>query len=99
VINQQFVLARLGDTAMELFVSGCVYSRLAAALSQPIHDHAGSDQTQANRDWHAGVLYLNSAHRRNVRRLQELDDNDDGEETRTADVFLSGATTPPSAHG
>jgi acyl-CoA dehydrogenase family member 9 len=90
VINQQFVLARLGDTATELFVSGCVYSRLAAMAAQPNRDH----QHEAERDWHAGILYLNSAHRRNVRRLEELGDNDDAEETRTADVFLKGAAAP-----
>jgi len=32
---------------------------------------------------------MNSAHRRNARRLAELSDNDDSEETRTADAFLA----------
>jgi hypothetical protein len=83
VINQQFVLARLGDTAMELFVAGCVYSRMASLMAHPNHS-----PDQLRRDLQAGILYMNSAHRRNARRLAELSDNDDAEETRTADAFL-----------
>jgi alkylation response protein AidB-like acyl-CoA dehydrogenase len=83
VVNQQYVLARLGDTAMELFVAGCVYSRLASLLKHPL-----PDAHQMRRDVQAGILYLDSSWRRNARRLAELSDNDDAEELRTADAFL-----------
>jgi alkylation response protein AidB-like acyl-CoA dehydrogenase len=84
VVNQQFVLARLGDTAMELFVAGCVYSRMVSLLNSP--DHPGD---ALRRDLQAGILYMNSSHRRNAIRLAELSDNHDAEEIRTADAFLS----------
>jgi hypothetical protein len=84
IVNQQYVLARLGDTAMELFLSSCVYSRLMSLFAQPNHNTVNS-----NRDVQAGILYLKSAHRRNAHRLAALRDNDDAEQTRTADAFLS----------
>lgn len=84
VVNQQYVLARLGDTAMELFVASCVYSRLASLIKHPNHD-----PLQMRRDMQSGILYLDSAVRRNARRLAELSDNDDDEEIRTADAFLA----------
>ncbi len=83
VVNQQYVLAGLGDTAMELFLSSCVYSRMMSILAHPNHD-----VVQTNRDLQAGILYMKSAHRRNARRLADLRDNDDAEQTRTADTFL-----------
>ncbi|MBI3864860.1 MAG: acyl-CoA dehydrogenase family protein [Planctomycetia bacterium] len=83
LVNQQYVLARLGDTAMELFVAGCVYSRLSTLLK-----HSNHDPVQMRRDVQAGILYLDSSSRRNARRLAELNDNDDDEEIRTADAFL-----------
>jgi len=83
VVNQQYVLAALGDTAMELFLSSCVYSRMTSILAHPNHD-----AVQTNRDLQAGILYMKSAHRRNARRLADLRDNDDAEQTRTANVFL-----------
>jgi hypothetical protein len=84
IVNQQYVLSRLGDTAMELFLSSCVYSRLMSLFA-----HANHDVVQSNRDLQAGTLYLKSAHQRNARRLAALHDNDDAEQTRTADAFLS----------
>jgi hypothetical protein len=84
IVNQQYVLARLGDTAMELFLSSCVYSRLMSMLAHPNHN-----AVESNRDLQAGILYLRSAHRRNARRLAELNDNDDAEQSRTAGALLS----------
>jgi hypothetical protein len=86
IVNQQYVLSALGDTAMELFVSSCVYSRLVSILANSNHDAVG-----AGRDLQAGILFMKSAHRRNARRLAELRDNDDAEHNRTANLFLSGA--------
>lgn len=88
VVNRQHVLARLGDTAMELFVSSCVYSRLMGLLSHPNHD-----ATPATRDLQSGILYMKLAHRRNARRLAELNENDDAEQNRTADAYLNADTS------
>ena len=68
---------------MELFVSSCVYSRLMLLLAHP-----NNEPRNLFRDVQAGVLYMQSAYRRNARRLAELNDNDDAEQTRTADAFL-----------
>ncbi|MFN0054984.1 MAG: acyl-CoA dehydrogenase family protein [Planctomycetales bacterium] len=84
VINQQHVLARLGDVATELFVSSCVYSRLMSLLTHP---HA--DEAQMSREVHSGILYMKLAQRRNAQRLAELIDNDDDESTRTALAWLA----------
>ncbi len=88
VVNQEYVLAGLGDTAMELFMSSCAYSRMMSILAHPNHD-----AVQTNRDLQAGILYMKSAHRRNARRLADLRDNDDAEQTRTANALLK--STPP----
>jgi acyl-CoA dehydrogenase family member 9 len=96
VVNQQLVLARLGDIATELFVSSCVYSRLMTLLSRSDHD-PGTLQ----RDLQSGLLYMQLAHRRNAQRLSELPslhnfvltpgDNDDDEISRTAALWLTGS--------
>lgn len=83
IVNEQFVLARLGDVATELFMSSCVYSRLMSMLSHP-----GNDSPHTNRDLQTGLLYLELAHRRNAQRLLEINDNDDEEITRTATLWL-----------
>lgn len=82
VVNQQFVLGRLGDVATELFLSSCVYSRLTSLLADSNGDPDGL------RDLNSGVLYMNLAHRRNAARLSELDDNDDADVARTAAAWL-----------
>ncbi|HLJ12715.1 MAG TPA: acyl-CoA dehydrogenase family protein [Planctomycetaceae bacterium] len=83
IVNEQNVLARLGDTAMELFISSCVYSRLMSLLA-----HSNHDPGHVHCDMQAGLLYMKSALSRNARRLAELSENDDAEQTRTADAFL-----------
>lgn len=86
VVNQQLVLARLGDTATELFVSGCVYSRLTALLS------SGNHTADADRLAAAGFYYLKLAHRRNAERLAGLNDNDDDAQEHTAAAYLRRGT-------
>lgn len=85
ILDQQLVQARLGDTATELFMAGCVYSRLVSLVLQS-SGHAES----VDRDLQAGLFYMRSSHRRNAQRLAELKRNDDDEQNRTADLFLSG---------
>lgn len=87
IVNEQFVLARLGDVATELFLSSCVYSRLMSLLAHPNHD-----EQAMYRDLQSGLLYLQLAHRRNAQRLAELTDNDDAETARTARAWLGGRT-------
>lgn len=86
IVNREYVLGRIGDVATELFLSSCVYSRIIALLSLPNHDTGA-----LYRDIQSGLLYMKSAHRRNAHRLNELQDNDDPETTRTADAFLSAS--------
>jgi acyl-CoA dehydrogenase family member 9 len=84
IINRQFVLARLGDTATELFLSGCVYARMMSLLNDSNHV-----EQDLNRSLHAGLLYLQLAHRRNGARLDDLADNDDDETLRAAEACLA----------
>ncbi|HTI49665.1 MAG TPA: acyl-CoA dehydrogenase family protein [Planctomycetaceae bacterium] len=83
IVNEQFVLARLGDVATELFLSSCVYSRLMSILAHPNYD-----AQRSHRDLQTGLLYLELAHRRNALRLAELNDSDDAEIARTAAAWL-----------
>jgi alkylation response protein AidB-like acyl-CoA dehydrogenase len=84
ILDQQCVQARLGDTATELFLSGCVFSRLCALASEN-----RDDDTLLRRDIDTGLLYLRAAHRRNRTRLHELRNNDDTSQRKTADAWLS----------
>jgi acyl-CoA dehydrogenase family member 9 len=84
VINQQFVLARLGDIATELFLSSCVYARLMGDLTL-----AAPSTEASQRNFQSGHLYMNLARRRNAARLRDLKDNDDNEHIRTANAWFS----------
>ena len=84
ILDKQYVQARLGDTATELFLSGCVFSRLASMLSNDDIDTA-----ERERALQAGLLYIKSAARRNTARLASLRDNDDEAQNRTANAWLS----------
>ena len=83
ILDQQCVQARLGDTATELFLSGCVFSRLCSLASE----NHGEDAL-LRRDIDTGLLYLRAAHRRNRARLHDLRDNDDTSQRKTADAWL-----------
>ena len=84
ILDHEYVQARLGDVAMELFISGCVYSRLRALYTNP-----DGQTDNIYRDMQTGLLYMRSAHRRNAQRLAELSENDDGDQNRTADAYLN----------
>lgn len=87
IVEQQYVLARLGDIATDLFLSGCVYSRLMSHFMNREHYPAHSS------DLHAGLLFMKSAARRNAVRLAELKDNDDHDHDRTAELLLGRGDT------
>jgi alkylation response protein AidB-like acyl-CoA dehydrogenase len=72
IINQQFIQARLGDIAAELFMASCVYSRLSALIVNGI-----VPETPKQRELKTGMLYLKYAKHRNQRRFDELKANFD----------------------
>lgn len=83
LLEKQLIQARLGDTATELFMASCVYSRLTSLLSS-----SGGDAATRDRDVETGLFYLNVAHRRNAARLAALKHNDDEALNRTARAWL-----------
>ncbi len=93
ILDQQFVQARLGDCATELFAASCVYARLSSLLGdtkRPLVDRQRELQT--------GLLYLKIADKRNRQRLADLRDNTDAQEIETANLWLSpGATAEYAA--
>ncbi|MCH7688849.1 MAG: acyl-CoA dehydrogenase family protein [Planctomycetes bacterium] len=83
ILDRQYVQARLGDTATELFLAGCVYSRLYSLAS-----NHNADGPVSQRDLQTGLFYMKLAHRRNAQRLAALNDNDDPDQTKIADLWL-----------
>ncbi len=84
VIDQQYIQARLGDIATELYMSSCVYSRLTALLV-----NGTIPEPDKQRDLTTGMLYLRSAHMRNPRRLEALKTNLDDESVEVAAAWLA----------
>jgi acyl-CoA dehydrogenase family member 9 len=84
IIDHEFVQARLGDTATELFHESCVYARLTGLLS----DSRVDDKTR-QRELQTGLCYLDIASRRNNERLKALHSNNDDELNKTAEMWLT----------
>jgi alkylation response protein AidB-like acyl-CoA dehydrogenase len=89
ILDHELVQALIGDIASELFLSSCVYSRLATLLNP------ANGQSPDPHDVEAGLLYLKSARRRNAQRFDELNDNDDLQLDRCASIFLNSSAAPP----
>lgn len=87
IIDHEFVQARLGDTATELFHASCVYARLTGLLSDEhvVDEHARRKEVQT------GLCYLRIAFRRNAQRLTAIKSNDDEELNKTAKAWLGHA--------
>ena len=83
IIDHEFVQARIGDTATELFHMSCVYSRLTSLLSSDKVDEATKQ-----RELQTGLCYLQIASRRNAQRFAALKSNDDDDLNRTAKAWL-----------
>ncbi len=83
IINKQFLAARLGDIATELFMASCVYSRLTSILV-----NGTIPEPEKNHEFNTGRLYLRLAHQRNEVRLEELKVNTDDELNLVADEWL-----------
>jgi len=83
IIDHEFVQARIGDTATELFHASCVYTRLSGLLT-----NNKIDEPTRQRELSAGLCYLQIAFRRNAQRLASIHNNDDDALNKTAGVWL-----------
>ena len=83
VLDRQFQLARIADSATELYVSACVLRRLDKLLGHGPLDAAGKLELQTGR------YYLTAAHRRVCHYLEALWGNDDAETARLANALLA----------
>jgi alkylation response protein AidB-like acyl-CoA dehydrogenase len=84
IINRQFVQARLGDIATELFISSCVYSRLTSLMT-----NGTIEEPVKMKEFRTGTLYLRMARRRNRQRFDDLKGNFDEEVVATAKDWLN----------
>jgi len=83
IVDRQYQLERIADSATELYVSSCVLRRLDHLVRQD-----SSDAEQLKASLAAGRYYLQMAHRRIQRNFHDLWDNDDPDTTRLADMAL-----------
>jgi alkylation response protein AidB-like acyl-CoA dehydrogenase len=84
ILDQQFVQARLGDVATELFMASTVYARLNLILTQ-----GSLSDSERIRQIDAGKLYLKLAKLRNQARLNQLHRNVDAAMNSVAKQWLS----------
>jgi alkylation response protein AidB-like acyl-CoA dehydrogenase len=89
IVDREYQLGRVGDAAIELYVSACVIRKLDAEFARPSHGTShGDGAADGHRAVHAGRYYLRSAERRIRAQLAALWDNDDPLTTETADLLL-----------
>jgi acyl-CoA dehydrogenase family protein 9 len=84
IVDRQYELARIADTATELYVSACVLSRLDHLLRT---HHVPEAERRLSLE--TGRYYLKTAQRRMRRNLKDLWDNDDEETTLLANRLLA----------
>jgi acyl-CoA dehydrogenase family protein 9 len=84
ILDREYVQARLGDIAIELFTASCVFARLGG-----LKELTELSADESNRQWETGLFYLTIALRRNRQRFAELKDHDDAATNRLADVLLA----------
>lgn len=82
VLDRQYQLARIADSANELYVCACVLRRLDRLMSHGPLDAAGKLELQTGR------YYLCTAERRIHHNLDNMWINDDEETTKLADAVL-----------
>jgi alkylation response protein AidB-like acyl-CoA dehydrogenase len=87
VLDRQYQLARIADSASELYVSACVLRRLDKLMSHGPLDAAGKLELQTGR------YYLCTAERRIHHHLDNLWVNDDEATTKLADTLLASHRT------
>jgi alkylation response protein AidB-like acyl-CoA dehydrogenase len=83
IVDRQYVLERIADSACELYASGCTLSQLEHQLTV-----GNGNPTQFRRDLLAGKYFLRLSNRRIRQSLAALTDNDDEQTTATANAFL-----------
>jgi alkylation response protein AidB-like acyl-CoA dehydrogenase len=83
IVERQYLQGRIADAAIELYVSGCVLSRLDGALS-----NRHLDARQRKSELTLGLCYLKGARRRIKRALADLWDHDDADTTAAANLLL-----------
>ena len=83
IIDQQFIQARLGDIASELFMASCVYSRLSSLITNSV-----IPETAKQRELKTGMLYLKYAKQRNARRFDDLKANFDPSVVELAKAWI-----------
>jgi acyl-CoA dehydrogenase family protein 9 len=93
ILDREYIQARLGDIAIELFTASCVFARLGG-----LKDVADLAQDEYNRQWQTGLFYLKTAMRRNRQRFRELKDNDDAETNNLADLLLAPPASKEASH-
>lgn len=86
ILDRQYLLGRVADAAIELYVSSCVLNRMDAILRDT---HA--DEIERRESLQLGRYCLATAGRRIRRSLTELWDNDDRETTDLGDAVLRAA--------
>jgi hypothetical protein len=84
ILNRQFVQARLGDIATELFMASCVFSRLSCLMV-----NGTIEEPVKMKEFRVGTLYLRMANRRNRERLFDLKSNFDEEVVAVARDLLN----------
>ena len=83
IIDQQFLQARLGDIATELFMYSCVYSRVTSLLVNGTIPEPDKEQ-----ELKTGMLYMRMAKKRNEERFELLTTNFDEVTVEVADIWL-----------
>ncbi len=83
LLNRQFVQARIGDVATELFMASCVFSRVIQLLEDDIPDEQQQLEIQT------ALLYLKLAKQRNSVRLKSLTKSFDDQVNLVADLWLA----------
>ena len=88
ILDMQLVQERIANSAIEMFASACVISRLDSELQ-------GMSQNGANRpgSQQAGELFLRQSFARTRRYLNDLSGNDDRALLATADAVLGKTTS------
>jgi acyl-CoA dehydrogenase family protein 9 len=84
ILDKQHLLARVADTATELYVSACVLNRLEQLLRQ--HKISANERRLGLL---SGRYYLKTARRRMAKSMKDLWENDDEETNALANFMLS----------
>ncbi len=83
IMHRQFIQARLGDIATELYMASCVYSRLTSLMV-----NGTIPEPEKQLELKTGRLYMQYARSRNQRRFDSLKTNFDDEVVAVADGWL-----------